>query len=370
MAERVRVGLIGCGAISVAYLKMARNLPILDISACADLDGEKAGARAEEFGIPRVLGVDELIADPDSGVVLNLASPKAHASVALAALEAGERTFSEKPLGIRREEGAGVLRTGAARGLRVGCAPDTVLGAGIQTARKAIDDGMIGRPIGFTAHMLSRGVETWHPNPRFYYEVGGGPMFDMGPYYLTALLNLLGPIRRISALTSIAIPVRHITSQPFAGQDVEVETPDHLCGSIEFRDGAIGTLMTSFATAHGVYDRKMPIVVYGAEGTLKVPDPNGFDGPVQVRGLKDEDWIDVPHAFPTGYGRAVGLADLCHAVRSGRKHRCSAEQAFAVLDAMQAFLESSDGGRAISLESSYERPEPMAVGLPFGQLDD
>jgi len=368
MPEPVRVGVVGCGAISAAYFKNAARLPILEMAACADLDRSKAEARAAEFGVARVLTVDELLADPDIEVVLNLTVPKAHAPIALEALARGMHTFAEKPLVIDRGEGRAVLDLAAETGLRVGCAPDTFLGAGIQTARKVIDDGGIGRPVGFTAFMMCRGHESWHPSPEFYYEVGGGPMFDMGPYYLTALLNLLGPVRRISGGASIAIPERTITSEPKRGKTITVETPDHVCGTMEFVNGAVGTLITSFAVAHGEYDRKLPITIYGTEGALKVPDPNGFDGSVQVRGLADAEWREVPHAFAAGYGRAVGLADMAHAIRSGREHRCSGEQAFTVLDLMQGFLDSAETGRSVEPKIPYERPRPMPYGAQFGEM--
>jgi len=367
--EPVRVGIVGCGAISAAYFKMAAQLPILEMAACADLDPEKARSRAAEFSVPRVLSVAELLADPHVEVVLNLTVPKAHAPVALEALRRGKHTFAEKPLGVDRAEGRAILDAAVQAGLRVGCAPDTFLGAGLQTARQFIDQGGIGRPVAFTAFMMGRGHESWHPSPEFYYQAGGGPMFDMGPYYLTALLNLLGPVRRLSGAASMAIPERTIASQPKYGQKITVETPDHVCGTLEFTGGAVGTIITSFAVAHADYDRRFPITVYGTEGALKVPDPNTFDGPVQVRGLADPEWREVPHAFVTGYGRAVGLADMAQAIRSGRPHRCSGEQAFTVLDLMQGFLDSAATGHAYEPLLPYERPAPMPAHLPFGQLD-
>jgi len=367
--ERVRVGVVGCGAISAAYFKMAPRLPILEMAACADLDPEKARARAAEFAVPKVCSVAELLADPTIDVVLNLTVPKAHVPIALQALEQGKHTYAEKPFGVNREEGRKLLDDASARGLRVGCAPDTFLGAGIQTSRKLIDDGAIGRPVGFTAFMMGRGHESWHSSPEFYYEVGGGPMFDMGPYYLTALLNLLGPVRRVRGAATIAIPERTITSQPKHGKKIRVETPDHICGILEFDNGAVGTIITSFAVLHSTQDGKFPITIYGTEGTLKVPDPNGFDGAVQLRRAGEPEWQEAPHAFPTGYGRAVGLADMAQAVRTGRTHRCSGEQAFAVLDIMQAFLDSSEQGRALAPGIQYQRPAPMPTHLPFGILD-
>lgn len=367
--EPVRVGVVGCGAISAAYFKMAAQLPVLNMVACADLDREKAQARTAEFSVPRILSVEDLLADPEVEVVLNLTVPKAHAPIALEALRHGKHTFAEKPLGINRSEGRAILDAAAQAGLRVGCAPDTFLGAGIQTARQVIDQGIIGRPVAFTAFMMGRGHELWHPSPEFYYQAGGGPMFDMGPYYLTALLNLLGPVRRITGAASIAIPERTITSQPKHGTKITVETPDHLCGTLEFTGGAVGTIITSFAIAHPDYDRRFPIIIYGTGGALKVPDPNTFDGAVQVRGLADAEWLDVPHAFATGYGRAVGLADMAEAIRSGRPHRCSGEQAFTVLDLMQGFLDSAASGCAYEPILAYERPAPMPTELPFGQFD-
>jgi predicted dehydrogenase len=251
------------------------------------------------------------------------------------------------------------------------------MGAGIQTVRKLIDDGAIGRPVSFTAFMLSPGVEAWHPNPEFYFEPGGGPMMDMGPYYLTALLNLLGPVKRISGTASIAIPERTITHKardgkpgPKFGKKIDVQTPDHVCGLIEFENGAVGSIMTSFAARFATYDGKQPITIYGTEGTLKVPDPNCFDGPIAIRRNDDDDWRDVPLEFVEGYGRAVGLADMAIAARSGRPHRASGEQALAVLDLMQGFLESSASGRAYQPVVKYERSAPMPANLPFGTLDE
>jgi predicted dehydrogenase len=214
------------------------------------------------------------------------------------------------------------------------------------------------------------GHESWHPSPEFYYEVGGGPMFDMGPYYLTALLNLFGPAKRLSGLATIAIPERTITSKDKFGKKMKVETPDHITGSLEFADGVLGTIIQSFATRFPTYDGKQPITVYGTEGTMKVPDPNGFDGPVHVRKKDDADWVEMPHQFVVGYGRSIGLADMAYALRSGRPHRASAEQAFAVLDLMQGFLDSSSMGKAITPVGKYQRPAPMPADLPFGTLDE
>ena len=355
MSQPVRIGLIGCGAISGAYLTHARAFPILEFTACSDLNLERVNAKAMEFQVPRVLSVDEILRDQNVDIILNLTVPKAHAEISLAALNAGKHVYSEKPLGISTAEGRQILAAAKAQNLRVACAPDTFMGAGLQTARQLIDDRVIGRPVAFTAFMMCPGHEHWHPNPQFFYESGGGPMFDMGPYYLTALLNFFGPIRRISGAAAIAIPDRTTLS----GTKINVQTPDHSCGTIEFHNGVVGTIITSFATRFPQYDMNQPITIYGTEGTLKAPDPNVFDGPVHLRRKHEPEFQLVPHAFHVGYGRSVGLADMAYALRSGRPHRASAEQAYAVLETIEAFLRSSKDGRAIEPQVSYERPQPM-----------
>ncbi len=366
--QKVSVGVIGCGAISGQYLGMAKNFPFVEIAGCSDVDISRAKEKAREFDIPRVCTTSELLADDSIEIVLNLTIPKAHLPVGLQAIEAGKHLYLEKPLGVNREEGRRLLDAARARNLRIGCAPDTFMGAGIQTARKLIDAGAIGRPVAFSAFMLSPGHESWHPSPEFFFEVGGGPMFDMGPYYLTALLNVLGPVKRFSGIASIAIPDRTITSEPKRGKRIHVETPDHVCGTLEFENGAAGTVMTSFATHFGVYDRKQPITIYGSEGSMTLPDPNQFDGQIHLRRTDDDDWHEMPLQFASGYGRSVGLADMAAALRSGRPHRASAEQAFAVLDLMQGFLDSSESDRTLVPSIKYERPAPMRADLPFGDL--
>jgi predicted dehydrogenase len=366
----VTVGCVGCGNISGQYLAMGKSFPNVRIVACADLDRSRAEAAAHSHGIGRVLSTEALLADPDIEIVLNLTIPKAHVPVSLAALGAGKHVYVEKPLGIDRDEAAGLVSKAREKNLRVGCAPDTFMGAGIQTCRKLIDDGVLGDITAFTAAMISRGHEHWHPAPEFYYQAGGGPMLDMGPYYLTALLQLLGPIRRVTGFTSVAIPHRTITSQPLAGRTISVETPDHYMGVLEFESGVVGSIIQSFAMRNADVDGDHPIVVYGTKATLKVPDPNGFDGIPRIRHEGgDGAWHDVPHAFVAGYGRSVGLADLAAAISKGRPHRCSLEQAFCVLDVMQGFREAGESGQAHRVAVPYHRPAPMPSGLPFGALD-
>lgn len=369
MADNVNVGVIGCGAISAAYLGMAKNFPQVKMAACADLDTDQAKQAAEKFGIERVLSVDELIDDPDIHIVLNLTVPKAHVPIAIRALEAGKHTYAEKPLGIDRAEGLRMMALAKEKNLRVGCAPDTFMGAGIQTARKLIDDGAIGKPLAFTAFMMGRGHEHWHPSPEFYYEVGGGPMFDMGPYYLTALLNLLGPVKRIAGMVSIAQPDRTITSKPKFGKKISVETPDHVTGLMEFQNGCAGTIIQSFATRSAVYDNKNPITIFGTTGAMKVPDPNGFDGTVHLCTFGDNDeYHPMEPTSVTGYGRSVGVADMAIAIQSNRPHRAGGEQAMCVLDLMQGFLDASTSGKDYVPVTKYNRPAPMPVGKPFGDF--
>ena len=357
----VSIGIIGCGAISDQYLSHAKNYPSIRIDALADLDVDRAKAQAAKYGIAKACSVDELLADPAIEITLNLTIPAAHLPITLRSLEAGKHTYAEKPLGVNRGEGEQILAAAKKSGLRVGCAPDTFLGSGVQTARKLIDEGAIGRPAAFTALMMGRGHEHWHPNPEFYYAPGGGPMFDMGPYYLTALMNFFGPIRRVCAFASIAIQHRTITSQPKSGKTFTVTTPDHISGSIEFENGVVGTIITSFGTRAAHYDGKHPIQVFGDRGALKVGDPNYFDAnPLLCTfGDQKDEFIEVQPTFKTGHGRAVGLADMASALRENRPHRCSLEQAFGVLDAMQGFLDSSDTGKAIPIMPGFRRPAPM-----------
>jgi predicted dehydrogenase len=365
--ERVKTGIIGCGNISAIYLKMTKTFPILDVVAVADLMMDRAQARAAEFGIPRACTVEEMLADPEIEIILNLTIPNAHAGVALAALGAGKSVYNEKPLAIRREDGQTMLRLAAEKNLLVGGAPDTFLGAGQQTCRKLIDDGVIGTPVAATAFMTCHGHESWHPDPEFYYQVGGGPMFDMGPYYLTALVNLLGPARRVAGSARISFAQRTITSQPKHGKVIDVEVPTHVTGIVDFAAGAVGTIITSF----DVWKAELPrIEIYGSEGTLSVPDPNTFGGPVRVWHADAKDWEEI--ALLPNYAsnwRGLGVADMAHALRGGRPNRASGELAYHVLDIMHAFHDASDEGRAITLESTCQRPAQLKADLPVGVLD-
>ncbi len=365
--KKAKVGIVGCGNISSIYFKNGKWLDSIDIVACADLIPERAQARAAEFDVPRACTVKELLADPEIDIVLNLTIPIAHAEVALAALEAGKSVYNEKPLAIKREDACKMLEIAKAKGLRVGGAPDTFMGAGLQTCRKLIEDGAIGTPIAATAFMMCHGHESWHPDPEFYYKVGGGPMFDMGPYYLTALVSLIGPVKRVTGSARITFPERTITSQPKNGTKITVDVPTHVAGVLDFENGAIGTIITSF----DVWSHRMPnIEIYGTEGSLGVPDPNGFGGPVLLRRAGEKDWSEAPlsHIYNEN-SRGLGVADMACALSSGREARASGELTYHVLDIMHAVHDASREGKHIELTSGY-RPAPLPVGLEYGKLDE
>ena len=275
--DQVRVGVIGCGKISGHYFKGCREFPILDVVACADLLPERARAQAEEFGIARVLPPEELLADDAVELVVNLTIPAAHHAVSRAAIAAGKHVWSEKPLAVERGEGEDLVRAATAAGVLLGCAPDTFLGGGHQTCRKLLDDGWIGTPLHAVAFMAGPGPESWHADPAFFYQRGGGPMFDVGPYSLTCLVHLLGPVRSVAGLTRITHPERLITSEPHYGERITVEVPTHVQGLLQFAGGAQALILTSF----DVQAANLPALeIYGSEGSLAVPDPNGPAGPV------------------------------------------------------------------------------------------
>jgi len=356
--EPTRIGLIGCGNISRAYLTAMRSFPVLNIVACADIDPAAARNTEAAFG-PRAVEVEELLGDPDIEVVLNLTIPAAHTAVNTAALEAGKHAYCEKPFGLDIGEGRKVLELAAARGLRTGCAPDTFLGGGQQTVRALIDADAIGRPVAATAFMMIHGHESWHPNPGFYYEPGGGPLFDMGPYYLTTLVNMLGPVKRVAAISGRGFEQRTIASEAKHGEIIDVEVDTHVAGTLEFDDGAIATVVMSF----DVWKHSNRFIeVHGTKASISVPDPNQFGGPVMISG-RDRSWQEVPlsHGY-TENMRSLGLADMCSAIQQDRPHRCSGELAFHILEVMSAFQRSSDEGRHIDVSSRVERPEPLVAG--------
>ena len=350
------VGIIGTGNISSAYLKIARDLKLFTVSAITDLDMARAQAQASEYG-SRAVTLSELLTDPQITAVVNLTPPAAHAEMSLAALQAGKHVYSEKPLSVSREDGQATLREAQARGLRVGCAPDTFLGAGLQTARELLDAGAIGRPVAATAFMMSGGPESWHPNPDFFYQPGAGPLFDMGPYYLTALINMFGGVQRVGGSAVRALEERIIGSAGRKGERVRVNTPTHVTAQLSFVGGAVATFIASFDVAASDLPR---IEIYGTGGTLSLPDPNTFGGPLRIRRAGDEAWDSVELTRPfQDNARGIGLADMLFSIESDTPQRASGELAYHVLDVMHSVLEAADQGKTLELASQVERPAAL-----------
>ncbi|WP_010257376.1 Gfo/Idh/MocA family protein [Treponema primitia] len=357
--DKLRIGIVGIGKISGIYLQNLTGMfgKRVILSAVTDLIPERAEKAAEEYKTRYIKGIDELINDPSVDIILNITQPQKHFQVAMTAVKAGKHVYDEKPLCVTREEAQELLKTAAASKVRVGGAPDTFLGAGIQTCRKLIDDGWIGKPIAATAFMMNHGHEHWHPDPEFYYKAGAGPMFDMGPYYLTALVNLLGPITRVSGSAQQGFKTRTITSEPQNGKIINVDVPTHIAGVLDFANGAVGTIITSF----DVWASSMPFIeIYGTEGTLQVPDPNYFGGPVKVRRFQAEEWSEVPllKGFPEN-SRGLGITDMAEAIVEGRPHRASGELAYHVLEVMHGIHDASASGIYYQLKSTCVQPEIM-----------
>ena len=361
--KKVNIGIIGCGFISSMYIKTCKQLPIIEIIACADLDVEKAKDKALEFGIPKGCSVEELLSNPNIDLVLNLTIPVAHSDISVSALASGKHVFSEKPLAVSLEDGHRIMRLANEKGLLVGSAPDTFLGGGIQTCRKLIDEGWIGQPIAATAFMMNHGPEHWHPNPEFYYQTGGGPMFDMGPYYLTALINLIGPVHKVTGSTRITYPERTITSKQSFGTSIKVDVPTYVAGVLEFENGAVGTMITSF----DVWGHHLPYIeIYGTAGSLKVPDPDTFGGPVYLQKQGEKSWTEVPlsHGFIEN-SRGIGLADMANSLLTKRPHRANGDMAFHVLEIMHGFHLSSSNQVHYQMKSTCAKPEPLAGDMSF-----
>jgi predicted dehydrogenase len=376
--DPVKTAVIGCGNISSIYLENAAKWDVLDLRACANRTLPRAQSQAERFHVPRAVSIADVLADPEIELIINLTTPDVHAEIGLAALRAGKAVYNEKPLAISRDDGRLLLAEAEALGLRVGCAPDTFLGGGLQTCRQLIDSGEIGTPVAATGFMFIQGPEAWHPNPGFLYEVGAGPLFDIGPYYLTALVSMLGPIRRVTGSARITYPERTIGSGSKQGQTIPVETPTHIAGVLDFASGPVATLVTSFdvavsaGAALNLDDVGGALLeIQGTTGTLSMPDPNMFGGPVRVHRLGETGWREIPltHAH-TGNDRCLGVVDLAYALRTGRPHRANGELAYHVLDAMHAVLEASSSGQHIELTSTCERPAPLPAGLPEHQLEE
>lgn len=352
----MRVGMIGCGFIAAQYLKTFAHLPDVQLTAVADLDPARAEAVAAEHAGVRALTVAELLTDPEVDTVLNLTIPAAHAEIDLQAIAAGKHVYSEKPFAVTTAEGEAVLAAAEEAGLLVGSAPDTVLGTGTQTARAAIDDGLIGLPIAATATMVTPGHERWHPHPDFYYLPGGGPLLDMGPYYIHALVTLLGPVAAVIGASSRARESRTIGSGPRAGESIPVSTDTHVTGVLVHESGALSTLVMSFdAVATSIH----PIEIHGSRGTLAVPDPNHFTGEVSLHRLAGEGWETLPvSAGYVGASRGIGLQDMA---TRGERLRAGGRLGQHALETMNAVLDSARTGSRVELASTCERPEAVAL---------
>jgi predicted dehydrogenase len=352
----MRIGVAGCGNISDTYFRNLPKFEGLEVVACADLEPARAEAKAAQYGL-RALTTEALLAAPDIDLIVNLTVPKAHSELNLKALSAGKHVYTEKPLAVTREAGRETLALAREKGLRVGAAPDTVLGGGLQTVRQLLEAGVIGVPVGYACFMGSSGPEHFHPDPDFFFQPGAGPLFDIGPYYLTALITLFGPARRVTSIARATHAERTIGSQPRAGEKIQVNTPTHVNTLLEFGDGTCGTYVTSWDA--GVH-RQPNFDVFGSLGTLALKDPNTFGGPILLRKLGEKEWTEVPltHGYNTNL-RGLGVADLAAAEREGRPHRANGELAYHVLDVMHCLLEANRDGRHVTPESSCERPAPM-----------
>lgn len=360
------IGLIGCGIISEIYLKRCRTFPQLELRAVADIMPAAAQAKAEAYDVA-AMTPEELLARDDVDIVLNLTVPAVHVEVGLAAIAAGKHVYSEKPFGSSVAEAKKLMDAAAAAGLRVGCAPDTFLGGSHQAARAILDGGAIGHPVAGTATLMLAGHERWHPNPDFYYsQPGGGPVMDMAPYYLSTMINFLGSVKRVSAMGAQPQKTRVIATGPRAGESVPVEVLTHVAGVMEFENGAIVQIVSSFDV---IGHRHTPLEIYGSEGSMIIPDPNRYDGVIEV--LKDGEWSEQPvgHAHGDDDYRGIGLADMAEAIVEGRPHRASGEFALHVQEVIEALIGSAESGTRVDIDSRCERPAPIAAGGALGDLN-
>jgi predicted dehydrogenase len=341
----VNVGVLGCGIIAHNYVKGASAFPTFDVVACADLDTELARAFAEEHRL-ELASVDELVTAPEVDIVLNLTPPTAHAALVTATLDAGKHAYTEKPLAVSVDAGRTLVAQAREQRLRLGCAPDTFLGSAYEAGRRAIERGDIGEPVGATATMLTGGPEGWHPNADMFYRVGGGPLLDIGPYYVTALVSLLGPVAAATGFASAPTSERELAVGPRAGERFQTEVPTHVAAALRMSSGALVTLTVSFET-NGRYESGM--LVHGTEGTLSLPDANGFGGDVKLQTKRGE-WTTVEYESRGDMEtRGLGLHDLIEAERAGRPHRASGELAQHVLETIGAVLRSAEEGRTVEV---------------------
>lgn len=358
--DRVTLGIVGCGTISDVYFEAANGFDVLETAACADLETERAEAKADQYGVPTVATTEELLDDPEIDVAVILTPPSTHGDLLVRALESDTHAYTEKPLAASMAEGREILRTANENDLLVGSAPDTVLGTGLQTCRDVLEAGQIGEPVGAVASWANHGHEHWHPNPDLYYQEGGGPLFDMGPYYLTALVGLLGPVSAVAGATHAAFTERTITSDPRQGETIDVDVPTHETGTLTFENGTTGTLLMSF----DVWESTVTgFEIYGTEGTLELTNPNRFDGAprVHVNGQAHE--VSVTREQP-GQQRGLGLLDLAYALETDWEHRTRAELGLHVLEIMEGIRDSGDANEYVELSTAPKRPPSVPDGFP------
>jgi predicted dehydrogenase len=353
----VGVGVIGAGVISTQYLENLTTFPDLRVLFVADIDPDRARAQAAKFGLPGSGSVEELLAHTDIEIVVNLTIPAAHAEVSMRAVQAGKHVWSEKPFSTDRAGGRALLEAAHDRGLRVACAPDTILGAGLQTAQRLIQDGRIGEPLTAITMMQASGPEAWHPNPDFLYAVGGGPLFDMGPYYVTTLVLNLGPVKRVAALGSTALARRTIATGPRAGETFPVEVPTHVSALIEFEDGASAQCVFSFQSS---IQRQGFVEISGTEGAIVLPDPNRFEGESRIH-TDGRARPQVVRSRGVTTTRGTGVLELARAIRAGVPERASGELGYHVVDVMLAIVEAVDTGEFVTVESTVTPPAPLPL---------
>lgn len=357
--QKVKIGVVGCGNISSIYFEnLTRKFENTEVVACADLIGDLARTAAEKWNIPRVMTLEQMLEDPDIRIILNITTPQAHFPVCREALLAGKHVYVEKPLSLSFEEGCELVEIAREKGLLLGGAPDTFMGAGIQTAMQLIQDGVIGETIGASAFMMCHGHESWHPAPEFYYKKGGGPLFDMGPYYLTALVSLMGGVREVSGMTAKAFDVRTITSEPLNGTIIDVEVPTHVSALLRFANGAVASLITSF----DVWGSTLPrIEIYGTKGTLLVPDPNTFGGPALLASADGKGFgvVALTHSYSEN-SRGIGVSDMARCILEGGRPRAGSDLTNHVLEIMCAIGRSNDTACVYEMTTEYERSAPLA----------
>jgi len=368
MSRKIKVGVVGCGVISEIYMEnMTNRFKNVEIVATMDLIRERAEQRAAQFNVSKVHDLEDFYKDPEIELVVNLTTPQSHHDVDMRSLNAGKHVYSEKPFALNKKDGKEIIELAKSKNLLVGCAPETFLGGGIQMCKKLIEEGRIGDPVAATAFMMCHGHESWHPDPGFYYDFGGGPMFDMGPYYLTALVSMLGPVAKVAGTTKISFPTRTATCKEKYGEVIKVNVPTYVAGSLTFKSGTVGTIITTF----DVWDSHLPnIEIYGSEGSLRVPDPNTFGGPVIYKKPGMEKWEEAPIDFIyQENSRGIGVSDMAQSILTGRTHRAHGDMAYHVLDIMCSIHDSSDTDKIITLDSGFELPALFPMGLTDGILD-